>query len=909
MVGMTLGLAWWGARWIDERVEDPLATHVSREHIRALIADESRVFFRDAATHVGVLFVDEHRQFVPFEELPATYVASIVASEDARFWKHPGVDPRGLARAMRDNLLAGRVVAGGSTLTQQTAKNLYGRSDRSLQAKWVELIDTLRLESRFEKTEILEFYVNQFHVTGNGRGVGVAAKHFFDKAVSELTLLESAFLAGLVKAPHRYDPFVGSRERAQGAKARALHRTRYVLSRLAAVDEEQLLPSDAPSEWVAQLHAAKSEAADLLEQGFDIPFKRGVFRFDRSVLLDEVERRLGEPPIADVLSAEGIDDVASAGLTIVTTLDVDAQREATYALRRHLTEVGGSLEEPSAADYVLEGHPGPRFDPDALPVPHTFRVARVRDDAPASHGPGLSLDLGGHRCIVDAEGLRRVASTWQGSLAVGATVRASIRAVTDDGTLLCDLERRPEIQGAAVVTEAGEMRALVGGSDNANLNRALRPRRFGSTWKMLVVDVALKWGWEPTSWLDNRRTQFVFSTTQYEPRPDHEAADWLTLAQAIESSENVATVWLLMHLTDRLSPDAFEALAASVGLTPTPGESNSAYRLRMQRLGIVSDPERWEEARFLRARAEVAQSGLPITSEEEATLRSMPHGGRVDRMSAVGDATWRRSWMGVREALAGGAEPPIAGLGAETIEAVEAAIVRAALLDEVQHADRAPYAWSRLAGLRDVRTWVALRALQQRAEELGVRSEIEPVLSLPLGSSEITLVELASMFDGFASGAEVEHNAWANGRRVGPIESPATLIREIRHPDGRVLYRSTVVRKAPNELPETRRLLSGIVERGTARRAHGRVAVLGEHLRIGGKTGTSDGYRQATFAGFVPGAVGRHAVPDFIIATTVGYDDNRPMTNGRIRLAGSNGALPVWLGIARGLADAGLVRR
>ncbi|MFO0003623.1 MAG: biosynthetic peptidoglycan transglycosylase, partial [bacterium] len=111
-----------------------------------------------------------------------------------------------IVRAAVQNARAGRVVAGGSTLTQQTAKNLFYRPDRSLRSKAQELVDALRLEAHFSKEDILEFYANQFHVSANGRGLGIAARYFFDKRVDELTLKECAFIAGMVKAPSRYNP-------------------------------------------------------------------------------------------------------------------------------------------------------------------------------------------------------------------------------------------------------------------------------------------------------------------------------------------------------------------------------------------------------------------------------------------------------------------------------------------------------------------------------------------------------------------------------------------------------------------------------------------------------------------------------------------------------------------------------
>ncbi len=103
---------------------------LSREYILAVISEESPVYYADGRTRLGVFFAEEHREYVPFDAIPEACVDAIVASEDKRYFDHFGVDPMGISRAMLMNLQAGGVVAGGSTLTQQTAKNLYYRPDR-----------------------------------------------------------------------------------------------------------------------------------------------------------------------------------------------------------------------------------------------------------------------------------------------------------------------------------------------------------------------------------------------------------------------------------------------------------------------------------------------------------------------------------------------------------------------------------------------------------------------------------------------------------------------------------------------------------------------------------------------------------------------------------------------------------
>ena len=157
------------------------APEIEESSISEILGRESPVYYRDGQTKLGVLFEGVHRQYLPYNEIPKNFVNALVAAEDNQFFSHFGLDIPGIVRAMAVNLKAGRVVQGGSTITQQTAKNLFKRESRSLKAKVKELLYALRLEHKYSKEKILEFYTNQFFVSGNGHGLGVAARYFFDK--------------------------------------------------------------------------------------------------------------------------------------------------------------------------------------------------------------------------------------------------------------------------------------------------------------------------------------------------------------------------------------------------------------------------------------------------------------------------------------------------------------------------------------------------------------------------------------------------------------------------------------------------------------------------------------------------------------------------------------------------------
>ena len=149
---------------------------------------------------------DVYGETLRVADLPPSLKQAVIAVEDRRFEQHMGIDPRGLARAMWANLRAGRVVQGGSTISQQLAKNLFLTPDRTIRRKVQELLFALWLEHKFSKDQILTLYLNRVYFGAGSYGIDAAARRYFGKSARDLTLYESALLAGLLKAPSRYNP-------------------------------------------------------------------------------------------------------------------------------------------------------------------------------------------------------------------------------------------------------------------------------------------------------------------------------------------------------------------------------------------------------------------------------------------------------------------------------------------------------------------------------------------------------------------------------------------------------------------------------------------------------------------------------------------------------------------------------
>lgn len=149
-----------------------------------------------------------HTDAVPVEDLPDNLIKAVLATEDRRFFNHFGIDMTGLARAITENVRANSVVQGGSTITQQLAKNLFLSNERTLERKVKEAFLALWLEANLSKEEILKLYLDRAYMGGGTFGVGAAARFYFNKDVREVTLAEAAMLAGLFKAPARFAPHI-----------------------------------------------------------------------------------------------------------------------------------------------------------------------------------------------------------------------------------------------------------------------------------------------------------------------------------------------------------------------------------------------------------------------------------------------------------------------------------------------------------------------------------------------------------------------------------------------------------------------------------------------------------------------------------------------------------------------------
>ena len=272
----------------------------------------------------------ERRIFVPLAHVPQALRDAIIATEDKRFYYHWGIDPIGIARAIAQNYRRGRIVEGGSTITQQLTKVLFLTPDKSLERKLKEAVLALELERRYTKDRILEMYLNQVYFGHGAYGVEAAARTYFGKSVSELNVREAALIAGLPRAPTTYSPF----EHGDAAKRRRA----VVLRRMVEYGA------------IEEAEGKRLTRADL---GLIPPERR---RNTGQYFLEYVEQTLEKK--------YGADMVFKGGLNVYTTLNPTMQLAAEQALRDGLKALEGRTkgtrpgEHPEGAIVSIEPQTG-----------------------------------------------------------------------------------------------------------------------------------------------------------------------------------------------------------------------------------------------------------------------------------------------------------------------------------------------------------------------------------------------------------------------------------------------------------------------------------------------------------------------------------------------------------------------
>ena len=484
-----------------------------------------RVYTRDGKLIAE--FGEQHRTPLRRDQIPEQMVQAFIAGEDDRFYEHPGVDWQGLTRAVLYLLRTGEKGPGGSTITMQVARNFFLSREKTYIRKLNEILLALKIEREFTKDEILELYVNKIFLGQRAYGVGAAAQVYYGRPVARLTLAQLAMIAGLPKAPSRFNPIVDP--------SQAVVRRNYVLGRMldlgyierAEYDEAH----DAPV--TAKVHGLATEA--------EAPYVAEMVR-------------------AHMEAAYG-DDAYTAGHKVYTTLDSRLQHAANAALREALVEYdvrhgyrGSELRAASGedarspeevlADVSVFGG--------LLPAVVTSVDERVVT-AYARNAGQIELafeSMEWARPYIDEDHRGKKPESAAAVVKAGDVIRVQL---TENGWSFSQL---PKVEGALVSLNPndGAIVALTGGFDfyRSKFNRVTQAERQpGSSFKPFIYSAALEHGYTPASIINDAPVVFEDPSLKSAWRPENYGGKFFgptRLRTALYKSRNLVSIRLLRDI-------------------------------------------------------------------------------------------------------------------------------------------------------------------------------------------------------------------------------------------------------------------------------------------------------------------------------------------------------------------------
>lgn len=500
----------------------------------------TRVLGRDGEL-VGE-FAVERRVVVHYEDIPVTLRQAILAAEDAGFFQHAGLSISRMMLALVRDIVSSGNVPGGSTLTQQLARNLFPKTigfDRTWERKVKEALVAIQIEKRYSKPEIFTLYCNQIYFGHGAYGVQAASQLYFRKDVKDLALEEAAMIAGIIQANVRQSPYVNPDA--------ALRRRNYALDRMAS--EGFITPAQAAEARAKPIVVA----GEAQTEGSPAPY-----------FLEEVRKYLE--------AKYGAKALYESGLTVRTPLDLELQRAANHAIDRGLRRLDkrrGTFRKPvrNVLDekHTLEGFRHERW----------ARPMNEGDIVPALvtgvDGAVAQVRIGTLTGQLDRPAIQWTRRTSAADLVKrGDLVEVEIAKVdAEAGTATLRLEQPPVLEGALVALDnrTGEVLAMVGGYSFARskFNRATQAlRQMGSTVKPFLYTAAIDRGLTPTTMLDDVPTTFDAGAGQPPYAPgnyDRKFQGPMTLRHALEQSRNIPAVKVI----DMLGPTQVAAYAARFG--------------------------------------------------------------------------------------------------------------------------------------------------------------------------------------------------------------------------------------------------------------------------------------------------------------------------------------------------------
>ena len=464
-------------------------------------------------------FSKEKRIFVPFESIPKNIINSFLSAEDKNFFSHPGVDAKGVLRAIINNtrnIMTSKRLEGASTITQQVAKNFLLTNEVSLNRKIKEAILAFRIERALSKERILELYLNQIYLGSGAYGVAAASLEYFDKSIKELDYAEAALLAALPKAPSKYNP--------------------YKNLELAKFRRDLVLKNLLDNQFINN-----KRYLNLKNQKINLKKNKQVFLEDAQYYIEDVRKS-----IIDKLTYE---KVYKQGFNINTPIDLELQKIATSSLRQGLILYdkrkgwrGPLINKIYKKNWYKDLE---KFE---LEKSINWELAIVRKIDQFSARIETKKELNG---IIEYKSISWAKKEFEELFSVGDIIY--VRKIIDNKY---DLKQLPKINGGIVVMDpyTGRVLALSGGFSfkNSEFNRATQAlRQPGSAFKPFIYALALENKYTPTSLVLDAPLVLDQGTDLKMWKPENYGKKFYglsTVRTGLEKSRNLMTVRIAQNL-------------------------------------------------------------------------------------------------------------------------------------------------------------------------------------------------------------------------------------------------------------------------------------------------------------------------------------------------------------------------
>ena len=468
----------------------------------------------------------ERRKILKYSDIPATLRNAIISSEDREFFQHSGFNVKRTVVALVKDVLPNRQLSGASTITQQLARNVFPDSigfQQTPERKLKELLVALQIEKRFTKNEIFTMYCNQINMGHGAYGMGAAADVYFGKEPKDLTLGESAMLAGIIQGNVLQSPYRNMRA--------AKTRQSFALGRMVV------------NGYITQTQADAAKAEPVVLRGYSGP--TSVAPYFTELVRQRVQEKYGAKAMYE------------GGLTIKTSIDVPLQLAANQALDlglRRLDKLRGYRkptrnllsEKRDVAQYRL---------PSWSREPASGAI--VQAVAMGIEGANIRVRFARLTGVIDKAGYAWTKRAPDQLVSRGDVLDVRVRSIdSSNQTFVADLDQPPTLEGAALAIDnkTGDILAMVGGSsyERSQFNRATQAlRQVGSSFKPIVFTAAIDRGYTATSLLNDSPASFPAGPDQpmYEPKNyDRKFEGNVTLRHALEESRNIPTIRLMAAL-------------------------------------------------------------------------------------------------------------------------------------------------------------------------------------------------------------------------------------------------------------------------------------------------------------------------------------------------------------------------